>query len=160
KAQKEIGAVALQYNLLEGARGFNTEYFGIARTLVRSAEERAKPSIDRLREYRQTNEESLKLQLFSEEPIYDQFEAVKLADSLTFLASQLGADNPLVQKVFAGKAPVLRAKELLSGTRLKDVAVRKELYEGGQKAIEASKDPMIALVKLIDAEARAARKVI
>jgi hypothetical protein len=171
KAQKEIGDVALKYNLLEAGRGFNTDYFGTARTLVRAAEERPKPNGERLREFRQSNEASLKQQLFSDEPIYDDFEIVKLADSLTFLAGQLGADNPLVQKVLAGKPPMLRAKELIAGTTLrapkKDKTgkpigpdIRKELYEGGAKLVDASKDPMIALAKLVDTEARAVRKVI
>src|SRR5262249_47188479 len=93
------------------------------------------------------------------------------ADSLTFLANQLGADNPLVQKVLAGKSPVLRAKELIKGTTLrapkkdkdgKPVGpdARKELYEGGAKLVDVSKDPMIALAKLVDADSRAVRKVI
>jgi hypothetical protein len=171
KAQKEIADVALRYNVLEGRRGFNSKYFVTARTLARAAVERPKPNSDRLREFRQSNEESLKEQLFSDEPIYDEFETVKLADSLTYLSSQLGADNPLVQKVLAGKAPVLRAKELVKGTTLrapkKDKAgkpigpdIRKELYEGGAKLVDASKDPMIALAKLVDDDARAVRKVV
>ena len=43
-------------------------------TLVRAADEAAKPNGERLREYRESNLESLELQLFSEEPIYDDFE--------------------------------------------------------------------------------------
>ena len=45
-----------------------------------------------------------------------------------------GADDALVKKVLAGKSPRQRAAELVAGTQLKDVAVRKQLAEGGVKA--------------------------
>src|SRR5262249_11416809 len=105
--------------------------------------------------------ESLKFQLFSEEPIYEDFEILKLGHSLTYLVEQFGCDDPMVQKVLAGKSPHERAVDLVTGTKVKDVAVRKKLYESGKAAVdEMAKDPMIALVKLIDEEARAERKVI
>ena len=54
------------YNLLRSAApAFNSELFSIARTLVRLAEEKAKPNAERLREYRESNLESLKQRLFS-----------------------------------------------------------------------------------------------
>jgi hypothetical protein len=139
--------------------GFNTVLFRVARTLVRWAEEKAKPNAERLPDYRDSNLESLKLQLFSEEPIYDNFERAKLADGLTFLAEQLGADNDLVQKALNGKSPEERAEELIKGTRLKDVDFRKKLFDGGKQAVEAAHDPMLALAELVDPHARAVRRV-
>ena len=59
-----------------------------------------------------------------------------------------------MQKVLAGKSPRDRAAELVNGTKLDDVDVRKKLYEGGKAAVDASNDPMIELAKLVDAEAR------
>jgi len=82
-----------------------------------------------------------------------------LTDSLTDLATRFGFNDPLVQKVLAGKSPGARAAELIKGTKVKDVATRKQLYEGGAAAVTAAKDPMIELARLIDAPARAARKV-
>jgi len=136
-----------------------SDLFFIARQLVRAAEERPKKSGERLKEYSDAQLESLTEQLFSNEPIYDEFEIVKLTDALTFLAGELGYKNELVQKVLAGKSPTDRARELITKSELKKVEARKKLYEGGSKAIEESKDPLIALAKLADPEARKVRKV-
>jgi hypothetical protein len=70
----------------------------------------------------------------------------------------LGYDNPIVQKALDGKAPRVRAAEIISNSKLRDVEVRKELFESGKKAVDASSDPLIALVKIIDPEARRLRK--
>ncbi|MFM7149117.1 MAG: S46 family peptidase [Gemmataceae bacterium] len=158
EAQKVRAQILRRLTMLEGGSGFLTDYFGIARSLVRAAEERTKPNDKRLPEYGEARLESLTEQLFSKEPIYDDFEVIKLADSLTFLASQMGVRDPLVEKVLAGKSPVERARELISGTKLKDVDVRKKLYEGGKEAIDASDDPMIQLAKAVDPAAREIRK--
>ena len=166
--EKEIADVALRHNLLEGAVGFNSQYFANARTILRAAAEAAKPSGERLREYRDSNRESLELSLFSDEPVYDAFEIVKLADSLTCLATSLGPDDPLVQKVLAGKSPRERAAELVSGTGLgkrggADAAkpdTRRSLYEGGQAVVAASTDPMLGLARIVDEESRSLRKIV
>jgi len=150
--------VYTEQNLLEQGSAFNTDLFSIARSLVRMAEENAKPNADRLREYRESNLESLKQWLFSEAPIYDDLESVKLADSLSMFVEQAGADDPLVKKVLAGKSPHRRAAELIQGTKLKDVAVRKKIAEAGTQGIEAADDPLILLAKAIDGPARAVRK--
>ncbi len=164
KAQKIRADHMHYFTLLEGARGgaagFNTELFDIARTLLRAAEEKAKPNSRRLREFRDSNLESLEFQLFSEAPIYENFEKVKLTDGLTFLANELGGDNALVKKVLAGKSPSERAYELVSGSKLKDVKLRKKLYNGGKETVEACQDPMIELARQVDAEARKVRKII
>jgi len=168
QAEKEIAAVALRHNLLEGAVGFNSQYFATARTLLRAAAEAGKPSGDRLREYRDSNRESLELALLSDEPVYDAFEIVKLADSLTFLATSLGPDDPLIQKVLAGRSPRERAADLVRGTGLGKRGganaakpdTRKALYEGGQAAVAASTDPMLGLARIVDEESRSLRKIV
>src|SRR5258707_9736122 len=98
------------------------------------------------------------MQLFSEARIYEDLETVKLADSLGMMVEVLGADNELVKKVLAGKSPRERAAELILGTKLKDVAVRKRLAEGGVQAINESTDPMIQLAKLVDPAGRRVRR--
>src|SRR5262249_1179023 len=96
--------------------------------------------------------------LFSDEPIYEDFETLKLTDSLTFLATSLGGDDELVKQVLAGKSPRERAFELISGTKVRDPKVRQQLFEGGKAAVDAAKDPMIELARLVDAPARTIRK--
>jgi hypothetical protein len=148
-----------KYTLLEGGAAFNSTLFGYARTLLRAAEEYAKPNEKRLEEYSDSAKKSLEIRLLSKRDIYDDFETTKLADSLTWLAEQLGSNNDLVKKVLAGKSPRERAAELVLGSKLKEVDVRKKLYEGGKDAVKAAKDPMIELARLVDKEARAVRKV-
>jgi hypothetical protein len=75
------------------------------------------------------------------------------------MTTRFGADDPLVKQVLAGKSPTDRAAELVAGTKLKDVAFRKQLYAGGATAVAAAKDPMIELARIVDGPARDARKV-
>jgi hypothetical protein len=157
KRQKEL---ARDFNMLEGGQAFNSTLFGIARELLRGGDERPKPNGERLPEFRDSSRESLEQQLFSEEPIYEDFEILKLTNSLMFLAEQYGADHPTTQLILAGKSPRERAVELVQGSKLRDVAVRKKLWEGGAKAVDQARDPMIALAKAVDAEARKLRKAL
>jgi hypothetical protein len=153
-----------EYNLFaigpqRRAQAFNSDLFDIAIKLVQLAEETSKPNGERLREYSDARLDSLKLQLFSDAPIYEDLETVELADSLGMMAEIMGGDNEMVQMVLAGKSPRDRAEELIHGTALKDVAVRKRLAGGGLKAIQESNDPMIQLARLIDPESRRIRQV-
>ena len=164
KARRSLAAYDSRRRLLGGATlgdspntAFNTALFGYARALVRLAEESAKPDAERLPEYTDARRAGLEAFLYSEAPVYDDFERVKLAASLALLRDVLGASDPLVKRVLGGKTPEARAAELISGTRLKDVAYRRELAAGGKKAIESSDDPLIALARDVDAEARQLR---
>src|SRR4029077_14971854 len=168
-AQAEIAKNAPLYNYLEqerpapvgyrGPRAFSGNLFKYARLLVRALDERAKPNGERISQFRDSARDSLELELFSTEPIYDDYEILRLTDSLTDFASQFGADDPLVKKVLAGKSPHDRAVELVSGTKLKDVAVRKDLYGRDAAAFQAARDPMIDLARLVDGPAREAKKI-
>ena len=159
RAQETIARVAVRNNFLE-AYQFNSDYFSIARRLVRAAAERAKPNGERLAEYRDSGKTSFELGLFSAKPIYADFEQLKLQHFLTLLAVELGANDPVVQLALGGKAPAVRAAELINGTKVGDVAVRKELYAQDSAALAASADPMIQFALAVDEVARAARKTI
>jgi hypothetical protein len=160
QAQKVLAEHVITEDLLERGSGFNSVLFGYALELLRAAEERPKPEGERLEEYRESRRTSFEFRLFAEAPVYADLETLKLADSLTCLAEDLGADSALVQKVLAGKSPRERAAEAVRGTRLAAAATRRQLYQGGQPAIDQANDAMIELARLIDPEARAVRKMV
>jgi len=155
KTQQEIFP---NLSYLERMRAFPSHLAQFARTLVRAADEKPKPNPDRMREFRDSALPSLEQQLFSTEPIYKNLETALLTDGLSEMQESLGKDNPEVQKVLQGKTPADVAKDLVANTKLDDVAVRKQLYEGGRAAIEASTDPLIMLMRSIDPDARSARR--
>ncbi|HXP34792.1 MAG TPA: S46 family peptidase [Chthoniobacterales bacterium] len=171
KAQEEIAKNALVYSYFEQERpkfglyrqprAFYSTLFKYARLLVRAADERARPNSERFQEFRDSNRESLELELFSAEPIYDNVELLTLTDSLTDLCNAFGAQHPLVQKTVLGdKSPHDRAFELIKATQLRDVATRKKLYAGGKGAVDGAHDPMIDLARAIDSTARTAKKTL
>jgi hypothetical protein len=165
KARKALAAYDSQRRLLGGSTltdyansAFNTVLFNYARSLVRLAEEGAKPDAERLPEYTDARRRALEASLYSEAPVYEDFEQMKLAASLGLMRDVLGANDALVKKVLKGKTPEARAAELIGGTKLKDLAYRKELAAGGKKAVEASNDPLIVLARDVDSEARQLRR--
>jgi hypothetical protein len=169
RAQAEIAKNASLYNYLEqerpvtigyrGPRAFSGNLFKYARLLLRAADERVKPNGERIPIFRDSARESLELDLYSTEPVYDDYEILRLTDSLTDFTSRFGGQNPLVKQVLAGKSPHARAVELVTGTKLKDVAVRKDFYGKNAAALQSAHDPMIDLARMIDAPARQARKI-
>jgi Peptidase S46 len=158
KAEQTYPTYIRERRIFEQSGGFNSTLFTYARALVRLAAENQKPNAERLAEYTDARRASLELGLYSPAPIHEDFEKLKLTDSLGFMIELLGADNPLVKQVMDGKTPEARADELISGTKLKDPAYRKELAAGGAKAIEDSTDPMIVVAREIDAKSREVRK--
>jgi hypothetical protein len=169
-AQQEIAKTALIYSYFEQERpkfgiyrqprAFYSTLFKYARLLLRAADERAKPNSERFQEFRDGNRESLELELFSAEPIYDDVELLTLTDSLTDLCNAFGAEHPLVKTVLGNKSPHDCAFELIKATQLRDVAIRKNLYAGGKAAVDAAHDPMIDLARAIDSTARTAKKTL
>src|SRR6185436_19318849 len=101
----------------------------------------------------------LRAALEAKSPVYPELEAVKLSFSLERMREYLGPDHPVIKSVLGSKTPDQRAQELIAGSRLADPGVRTKLFEGGQAAVKASTDPMIALARQIDSEARRLRKI-
>ena len=169
KAQMELVKIAPQYDYLEqerpitvgyrGPRAFYGTLFKYARLLTRAVDERAKPNGERIPTFRDSAKESLELELFSTEPVYDDYEILRLTDSLTDFAEKFGAHDPLVKQVLAGKSLRARAVELVSGTKLKDVDFRKGLYMKDAAALQAAHDSMLNVARMIEAPARQTRKI-
>jgi hypothetical protein len=158
-AQQEIARVAVRHNLLETSQ-FNSDLFQTARRLVRDAAERTKPNGERLPEHRDSGRRTFELALFSPKPVPADLEEVKLAHALTFLAVELGANDPVVQAALAGRSPAARAAELVRGTRVGDVAYRRELHALDAAALAAVTDPMVRFALAVDEAARAVRRTV
>ncbi len=157
-AWKTITEVQQKRREMLGKDGtFRSHIYGIAETLVLMSMEDTKDTKERLREFRDSNRSSLEQGLFSPAPMYDDLERVQLADELGRFAEERGGDHPLVLQVLAGKSPRDRAAELIAGTKLKDVEVRKSLAKGGAAAIKASQDPLIKLAQIMEPEYRKLR---
>jgi hypothetical protein len=158
-AQERYRQIYDRYLYVEGAAGFNSKLFGYARQLVRGAAERNKANESRLREYAESNLPKIMASLLSQTPAYPEYEKVTLSFSLDKMREYLGSDAPVVRQLLSQDSPDTLAAKLIDGTKLADVGVRKQLWEGGTAAVEASSDPMIKLAREIDAEARQVRKI-
>ncbi len=146
------------YTFLEAGAGFNSSLFRYARLLVRGAAERSKPNEQRLREYSDTALPQLERQLTAAVPVYAEREKLTFSFGVQRMQEYLGPDHKLVRALLQEFSPDSLAEAMVSGSKLADPAVRKQLWEGGQAAIDASTDPMIRIAKLVDTDARALRK--
>jgi hypothetical protein len=150
--------------LLEGGTGLGTtsvaggsQLFSYARTLVRGAQERAKPSDQRLPEFADSRLSGVESRLFAERPTYPELEQIRLEWWLSKTREWLTVDNPSVRTLLGKESPEGLSARLVAGTTLADPAVRRALWTGGLAAIQASTDPMIQYALAIDADARAVR---
>lgn len=158
KAQTAKRNLSVGMTLLERGRGFSTDYFSYARTLVRGAAERSKPNTERLREFADNNLPQVEARLGAQTPLYPEFEKVQLGWSLTRMRSVLGQDDPVVQQVLGREDPDALAASMVRATKLGSAAERMRLWKGGQAAIEQSNDPFIKLALAVDPASRALRK--
>lgn len=129
----------------------------LANGIVRYTAEVRRPDGERLREYRETRLASERFRLLSPAPIHPAMEEMILGVVLQQCLDLLGPDDAFVQLALGGRAPREVARELVAGTKLRDVAVRKALLEGGAKAVSASKDPLIVWARRLDGPYRELR---
>jgi hypothetical protein len=158
QARRRLASYAREYQALEGSVGLAGRYVTLTRSLVRLAAERAKPNAERLPEFTDARRATLERTLFSTAPLDPAMETVRLGAWLAFMASELGPDHAATKRLLAGRTPTARAAELIKGTRVADVAARKQLADGGSAAIAAATDPLVVFVREIDPAARAIRK--
>ncbi len=157
KAHGNYSSYARERRIFDLGGGFSTALFGYARTIVRMATEKEKPNAARLPEFTDARLAAIQMALSADTPFFADFEKLKLADSLAYMLELLPND-PLAKQIMQGKTPEARAAELIDGSKLNDVAYRKQLASANRQTIEASTDPMIVLARLIDDRARAVRK--
>jgi hypothetical protein len=140
------------YQILEQPAAQGSALFRIARQVLRLSEERAKPSEQRLPEYRDTALASLELALYSPAPIDDALETALLTQYLEELKA-LGEKEVPLKAILGSKTPAQMAAEFVTSSKLKDVAERKRLA-GDKAAAMQSDDGMLRLVRALDEPAR------
>ncbi|HWC62953.1 MAG TPA: S46 family peptidase [Rhizomicrobium sp.] len=157
KAQTSLKALYYRYGFMEARAGFGSDLFRYARVLVRAAAERAKANGERLPEYTDSRLALLSKTLLDPEPVYPELEQVTLEFWLSKLRENLTADSEGT-RLFLGKDSPETLSARLAKSNLRDPKLRKALWDGGMKAIQASQDPMIQFVLKTDPMSRAVRK--
>ncbi|RZJ45007.1 MAG: S46 family peptidase [Brevundimonas sp.] len=152
------------YALLEGGTGIGTtpvaggsQLFLWARQIVRGAQERGKPSAERLPEFADSRLAAVQSSLFAERPVYPGLEQVRMEWWLSKTREWLTADSPLTRGLLGQESPEALSARLIEGSTLADPAVRRALWEGGLAAVEASNDPLIQYLLSIQDETRSVR---
>jgi len=155
RIQADSQALFIPYSLESGL--FLSDLYHFAVTLVRVAEERGKPNAERLREYADARLPIVEKRTLDPAPVYPEVEQLALEFWLSKLRENLTMDSEATH-VFLGKdSPETLAARLVK-SRLGDAAYRKQLWDGGLAAIQASDDPLIKYVLATDPAARAIRK--
>jgi hypothetical protein len=88
--------------------------------------------------------------MFSPAPIYPELEIARFTGSLELALAELGSGDPFVKTMLNAGSPKQVAAALVSGTKLADPQFRRQLVEGGEAAVAASGDAMIALARRLD----------
>ncbi len=146
------------YSLLETRAGGGSMLFGWAMTLVRGAQERAKPSDQRLPEFRDSRLGAVETRLFAELPVYPALDQLQLEWWLSKTREWLTADDSRMRTLLDKESPEGLAARLIRSTTLADPSVRRRLWQGGLAAIEASGDPLVRYALTIQEPTRAARR--
>lgn len=142
-----------EYLMIEAGYGFQSELIRQARRLVRAAAERSKPDDQRIEGFTDADLPQVHARIAAERPVYRDYEEMRLAWSLMRLREELGADHPFVRDVIGQDSPASMAKRIATESTLTEASARIALWEGGQEAVAASKDPAIALARIIEATA-------
>ncbi len=143
--------------VFENGLGMNTQYFTLARTLLRWADDSTKPNGQRLPDTRMRAKPRSSGRWPRQRRSFPASSRPSWKLHFAVMQQLVGADHPLVARIIGGKSPKVRAAEMVTGTRIGDASVRKALLAGGKAAVAASNDPFIELARLVDARARELR---
>jgi hypothetical protein len=128
----------------------NSRFYGIARQIVFYVAEVKKPDIERLDGYHESQLEQLRYRLLSPAPIYRDMDEATMRGMMQLALDELGPDDPYLKIILNGRSPAEVTKEMVAGTRLDDVSLRKSLLEGGEPAAAKSDDPFIVLARRLE----------
>ena len=127
-----------------------SDLLGLANNIVQYVAEVKKPDAQRLPGFHEAQLESLRYEMFSPAPIYPGLEIAKIAGQLEQDIAEMGPNDPYMKILLNGRGPNEVAETLVKGTKVSDPEFRKKLVEGGEAAVAASSDPMIALARKLD----------
>ena len=153
----EVSKAVAEARALDLERRFalpSGDLFDYALTLVRAADERAKPNAERLPGYSDSALPLLEKETLDPRPVYPWLEELLMQWSLSKAREYLGPDHAETRLLLGKESPEARSQRLVNGSKLADPAVRKALWDGGKAAIAASKDPMIVYARQLDTNAR------
>jgi hypothetical protein len=152
--RRELGRFKqLEFRTLRGSRIVSN-----ALTIVQYVAEVKKPDGQRLDGYHDAELDSLRFYLFSPAPLYPDLAQALMVDGLKESIEEVGPEDPFIKAVLNGRTPEALAREVITGSKLSDPAVRKQLIEGGEAAVAASRDPAIELARRVDPFDRENRK--
>ncbi len=162
--QEEYGDVwnriaALQPRMIElrprvwlyQASFFGSPYELLGNTLVNYVRETAKPEDERSAQFRGDALERARTSLRDEE-LDPEFSIPILAARLELARRYLPANDFLRQAMRAGETPEQAATRLVRASRLNDAAFRQEIMAGGVTALDATTDPLLALMARMNTE--------
>jgi hypothetical protein len=153
--QQKIVPRAMEVRLV----GFDgSRLLGAAGQIVQYVAEVQKPNEKRYEEFVDANLDSLRNELLSPAPVYDDLEVATLTDQLQLALEKLGPDHAYVKGALSGETPAEAAHAAVAGTKLQDPGVRRALLDGGEKAVAASTDAMIVLARRLDPLVREIRR--
>jgi hypothetical protein len=157
EVQDDYAELYLPFTYVEGGGGGSSLY-GYARTLVRGAQERAKPAGERLPEFSESRLALIEKNLLDPRPVEPELEELYLSFWLSKAREFLTADDPDTRLLLGRDSPESLADRLVTGTRLADPAERSRLWKGGLAAVQASQDPMIQYVLRTEGRGRELRR--
>ncbi len=149
-------ALWMPHQMLEVRLGAGSVLLNDARHLLRAAQERSKPSGDRLPEYADARLPALERQLTAQTPMHPVLERLEIEFWLEKTREYLGADHPAVRAMFGNQSANAIAAEIVASSTLSETGTRARLWNNPSEAL-GSNDPAIALIRRIDEAARAAR---
>jgi len=131
-------------------RRSDSQLFAIAIEIVQYVTEIKKPDGERLPQYYDAGLDSLRYQMLSPATLYPAVEKLYMKTALNLAKEKLGANDEYLQAFVPDGDIDKTVDALVDGTKLVDPAFRKSLIDGGEAAVAASNDPMIAAARRVD----------
>ncbi|HEX7020024.1 MAG TPA: S46 family peptidase [Gemmatimonadaceae bacterium] len=150
RAEKEMATLAPQMQW-QGFGGGST-LLNWAGGIVRVPVQTTLADSLRLAQYRGPGTERIRQSILANQPLDTAFERMTLAATLAAWKEALPANNQILAAALAygNGDPAQAAAKILAQSTLADPAARRALLEGGTPAVNASRDPLIQLARMIE----------